>query len=413
MARSFQIPGVVGVGRLLEQVTTGDQLIVDAYRGEIIVGPDENLVAEYRRRISERNDWFRKVEAEARLPAETLDGFRVQLAANVELPKDVENLRTSQGVGIGLFRTEFLFLDREDVPTEEEQFQEYRQVTEAILPQSVIFRTLDIGGDKFLSNVHMSSDLNPYLGVRAIRFCLTRPDIFKDQLRAILRASAFGKVRLMLPMISTLEELRQALDYLEEAKAELSARGVQHNRRMDVGIMIEVPSAALIADRLAPLVDFFSIGTNDLTQYTLAVERGNADLSHLYQPCHPSMIMLLQSVLHAAWRHGKWVSICGEMAGEPTLVPLILGLGIHELSMSAVAIGPVRRLIRRTRLYEAEHLVHRALQCGTSMEVWSLCRQFVARVAPDLLPPEDDDTGDEHEHREEAVPSAGEDGDHA
>ena len=384
MARAMGIPAVVGAADLTARIETGDHVILDGQRGVIIGNPSESQLADYRERIESQQQWFRRIEEESKLPAETIDGFRVQLAANIELPEEVETVKGSYGVGIGLFRTEYLFFNRPEVPGEEEQFKAYRRATEEIYPQSVIFRTLDIGGDKFLSQIKLPSEMNPFLGVRAIRFCLAQPQIFTDQLRAILRASAHGKVRILFPMISTLEELLQALEFFKNAQRDLDREGIPYNRHMDIGMMIEVPSAALIADQLAPHVDFFSLGTNDLVQYALAVDRANTDISHLYQPCHPAIIRLLRSVLQAAWSHGKWVSICGEMAGDPILVPLVLGLGIHELSMSPVAIGLVKRLIRRVRMHDAEYLVQRALSCGTGAEVSLLCEKLVKKIAPDL-----------------------------
>lgn len=386
MARSMNIPAVVGVTEALDQIQTGDLLILDGFRGTVIVRPDEHALAVYRDRIKSQEEWLQILESEVALPAETIDGFRVQLAANIELPAEVEIIRQSYGVGIGLFRTEYLFINQTMLPSEEDQFQAYRKVVEDIYPQSVIIRTLDIGGDKFISNLRMPSDLNPFLGMRAIRFCLSRPDIFMSQLRAILRASAHGKVRVMFPMISTVEELQQALEYLQQAEAELDAEGIAYNKHLDVGIMVEVPAAALLAEQLAPYVDFFSLGTNDLIQYSLAADRANPDIAYLYQPSHPSIIRLIQQVVHVAYNHGKWVSICGEMAGEPLLAPLILGLGIHELSMSSVSIGLIKRLIRRISIHDAEQLVAQAVECGTAVEVRKLCEEFVQDVAPDLLP---------------------------
>jgi phosphotransferase system enzyme I (PtsI) len=385
MARSLNLPAVVGIADALDQIRTGDEIIVDGFRGIVVIRPDEATLEEYRERVRSQAEWLAMVEQEAQLPAETVDGFRVQLAANIELPEEVDFIRKSYGVGIGLFRTEYLFINQEKLPDEDEQFEAYRQVAEEIYPQSAIIRTLDIGGDKFLSNLRMPSDLNPFLGMRAIRFCLQRPDIFLCQIRAILRASAHGKVRILFPMISTVEEVQQALDYLHQAQAELDAEGIPYNHHMDVGIMIEVPAAALLADKLAPHVDFFSLGTNDLIQYALAADRANPDIAYLYQPTHPSIIRLMQDVVHSAYNHGKWVSICGEMAGEPVLAPLVLGLGIHELSMGAVSIGLIKRLIRRMRMYDAENLVQEAMGCSTAAEVRNLCEAFVAKVAPDLL----------------------------
>ena len=386
MARSMNIPAVVGFTDALDQIRNGDELILDGFRGTVIVRPDKETVKKYRQRIKSQEEWLRVLESEAALPAETADGFRVQLAANIELPAEVEIIRQSYGVGIGLFRTEYLFINQEEMPSEEEQLKAYRKVAEDIYPQSVIIRTLDIGGDKFISNLRMPSDLNPFLGMRAIRFCLSRPDIFMAQLRAILRASAHGKVRIMFPMISTVEELQQALEYLQQAEAELDAEGIEYNKHLDVGIMVEVPAAALLAEQLAPYVDFFSLGTNDLIQYSLAADRANPDIAYLYQPSHPSIIRLIRHVVHVAYEQGKWVSICGEMAGEPLLAPLVLGLGIHELSMSSVSIGVIKRLIRRIRICDAEQLVEKALSCATAAEVRKLSEEFVKDVAPDLMP---------------------------
>lgn len=386
MARSLNIPAVVGVKDILSQVNSGDTVIVDGLRGRVIVRPDARTLERYRRRMRSQEEWLRIVQSEMALPTETIDGFRVQLAANIELPDEVEHIRQSSGVGVGLFRTEYLFLDREDIPDENEQFEAYRRVAEDIHPHSVIIRTLDLGGDKFMSKLQLPVDMNPFLGVRAIRFCLQQPDIFLAQLRAILRATVYGKVRIMFPMVATVEEVEQALQFLERARQELAEKGVDYAKRIDVGLMIEVPSAGLIADRLAKMVDFFSIGTNDLVQYSLAADRANPNIAYLYQPAHPSIIRLLRSIVNAAYAEGKWVGICGEMAAEPLFVPLILGLGIHELSMSVNSIGIVKRLIRRIRMHESEELVEKAVACGTAKEVITLCERFVARTVPDLLP---------------------------
>jgi len=384
MACSLGIPAAVGVARVTESVSTGDLLILDGYKGLVIVDPDEETLTRYKQRIHDQGQWFKNLARELALPAETIDGFRVRLAANVERPDEVDFVKKNHGVGIGLFRTEYLFVNETSLPTEEQQFAAYRKTAEAILPRAVIFRTLDIGGDKFLSHLELPIEMNPFLGIRAIRFCLAQPAIFMSQLRAILRASAHGKVRIMFPMIATLDELIEALSYLERAKDELSAEGVPFNPHLDVGIMVEVPGAALTADQLAKHVDFFSIGTNDLVQYTLAADRSNPDTSYLYQPCHPSIISLIHNVAQAASANNIWVSVCGEMAADPLMVPLILGLGIHELSMSPVGLAVVKRLIRRIRMHEAEALVQEALTCGKTAEVVELCRQFVVRVDPEI-----------------------------
>lgn len=385
MARALGIPAVVGVGEGLAMVDDGDELVVDGNRGRVIVSPDPATLARYRERIEQEAVWRAKIEANAMLPAETRDGFHVSVAANVELAEEVGRLGSMHHAGIGLFRTEFLFVKGGGISDEESQYATYRRVTEAIRPYSVIFRTLDIGGDKFLSHFDVPIEINPFLGMRAIRFCLHREDIFRNQLRAILRASAHGKVRVLFPMITTVDELRSTLAILDDVKADLERRGVPHNPDLDVGIMIEVPAAAMIADKLAPYVDFFSIGTNDLVQYTMAVDRSNPDIAYLYQPGHPSIVRLLDRVVRAANEHGRWVGICGEMAAEPLYLPLVLGLGINELSMSPVAIPIIKDLVRDINMLEAQELVAQAMDCASADEVTALCREFVSRIAPELF----------------------------
>ncbi|MBN2450716.1 MAG: phosphoenolpyruvate--protein phosphotransferase [Lentisphaeria bacterium] len=389
MARAMGIPAVVGLSEHIQAIADDQTLIVDGSRGEVVINPTPEQLRVYERRTREQADWLARVQVDASLPAETLDGFHVRMAGNIELPDEVESLRLMQGIGIGLFRTEFLFIRSDGLCDEEEHFHTYRQVAEAIYPCSVIFRTLDIGGDKFLSHLKMPVELNPFLGMRAIRFCLHRMDIFRVQLRAILRASAFGKVRILFPMISTLEEMQQALAVLADVKEELTAQGIDYNPHLDVGIMVEVPAAAMLADKLAPHVDFISLGTNDLVQYSLAVDRSNPDISYLYQPTHPAIIRMIQHVVQAVYTHGKWIGICGEMAAEPLYAPLILGLGIHELSMAPVAIPEVKRVVRHIRMHEAEALVDQAVTCGTAEEVTTLCRNFLRKNYPEALPAED------------------------
>lgn len=385
MARSLGIPAVVGVCGAVEIVKNGDTLILDGYRGTFIINPTAAQIEDYQRRLHAQEQWLHNIEAESSLPAETLDGFRVELAANIELAEEVESVKRTAGVGIGLFRTEYLFINQTVLPDEDAQVEAYRRVVQEIYPQSVIIRTLDIGGDKFLSHLNLPSELNPFLGIRAIRFCLTRPDIFMTQLRAILRASAHGKVRMMFPMISTMEELQKALEFLKRARAELDQKGIAYNHHMDVGIMIEVPAAALMADQLAQHVDFFSIGTNDLIQYAMAADRSNPATAYLYQPTNPAIIRLLRQVVQAAVQRGIWVSICGEMASEPLYTPLILGLGIQELSMGAHSISTIKRLVRRLRMHEVEELVRKAMLCTTAEEVRKHCEVLVRRVAPEVL----------------------------
>ncbi len=385
MARSLGIPALVGIPEDLDGAKNGDMAILDGYRGQIILRPTEEQIGAFRERQRAQEEWIRSVVAESELAAETLDGFRVQLAANIGLPDEVAEIRRSHGVGVGLFRSEYLFINQQVLPDEEKQYEAYRRVAEEIYPQSVIVRTLDIGGDKFLSHLNLPGELNPFLGIRAIRFCLTQPELFLTQLRAILRASAHGKVRILFPMIATVEEIRQAMEMLKKARKQLDERGVPYNRHMDVGIMIEVPSAAMLADRLAEHVDFFSIGTNDLIQYAMAADRSNPATAYLYQPTHPAIIRLLRDVMIAANKRGIWVSVCGEVAGDPLLTPLLLGLGIQELSMSLPSIGRVKHLLRGMRMHEAEALVAKSVTCSTAAEVKALCEAYVRGVAPEML----------------------------
>jgi len=364
MARAMGIPAVVGVTGVTEQVVPGDRLIIDGSNGHVMLRPSRNVLRRYRRRLRKQEVWLRNIEAEAELPAETIDGFRVQLAVNIELPTEVAAVKRALGVGIGLFRTEFLFLNATELPDEEQQYRAYRKVTEEIAPQSVIFRTLDIGGDKFLSHLNLPGELNPFLGVRAIRLCLSRPDLFAIQLRAILRASIHGKVRIMFPMISTTEELQQAIHHLNAARRELDRRGQVYHPSIDVGIMIEVPAAAMIADKLAPHIDFFSIGTNDLVQYSLAADRANPEIAYLYQPSHPSIIRMLQRVVEAAYTYGKWVGVCGEMASHPVDAMALIGIGFRDLSVSPPAVGPVKMMIRSLNLAPLREYMDYLHQCG-------------------------------------------------
>lgn len=386
LARALGIPAIVAVPDGLDGLESGAIVALDGETGEIHVNPDRSTIAAFLQETSRQKAWLSSLLAENNQPAETLDGYQTCLVANVELPAEALTVRERYNVGIGLFRTEFLFLNSGKLLNEEEQFEAYKTTAETVYPLSVIFRTLDIGGDKFLSQIEMPHELNPFMGMRAIRFSLHRPDLFRVQLRAMLRASAYGKVRIMFPLISTLDELSHALEHLEEVKQDLRRRRVPFNEKLDVGCMIEVPSAAILAERLVNHVNFFSIGTNDLVQYSLAVDRANPDIAFLYQPPHPAVLRLIRNVVTVACDHGKWVSLCGEMAAEPLYTPLVLGMGIHELSMSPVAIPPIRRLIRRIHMYDAEHLVAEALRCGNADEVEALCRALIAKACPEMLP---------------------------
>jgi phosphotransferase system enzyme I (PtsI) len=307
------------------------------------------------------------------------------LSANIELPEDVPIVIDAGAEGIGLYRTEFFFLNKNELPSEEEQYATYRSVAEAILPQSVIIRTLDLGGDKFLSHSHLPVEINPFLGCRAIRFCLDRPDIFKAQLRAILRAATTGNVRMMFPMISGLSELRQAKEILESCKAELRREGLPFKEDIELGIMIEVPSAVLVADALAREVKFFSIGTNDLIQYTIAVDRVNERIAHLYEPTHPAILRLIEMTVTAAHANGIWVGVCGEMAGEITLTPLLLALGIDELSASAGLVPRVKKAVQTLDTKECDRLLEEIRDLNSAGEILARCEEVARRHYAELL----------------------------
>ncbi len=361
MARALEIPAVVGVPDLLNQIEEGQQVIVDGDRGRIVVNPTDRTVQWFgkRREASERRaeDLLRY----RTLPGETTDGFVVGLRANIELPEEVEAVIAYGGDGIGLYRTEFLFMNRTDLPTEEEQFMAYRAVAESVAPKPVTVRTLDIGGDKFLTSFSAPKEMNPFMGWRAIRFCLEQPEIFGAQLRAMLRASQFGNLAIMFPMISEVRELRLALVALENAKTDLREKNIPFNEEVQVGAMIEVPSAALVIEGLAPLVDFFSIGTNDLIQYTMAADRGNERTAYLYDPLHPGVLKLIKNVVDVAHAAGKKVSVCGEMAAEIEFTLLLVGMRLDELSMSPITIPAVKRLIRSISLVESVPIAEDAL----------------------------------------------------
>jgi len=318
-------------------------------------------------------------------PAVTLDGHRVFLSANIEQAADAEEVKLSGAEGVGLFRTEYLFINCERLPGEEQQYQEYRQVAAALKPMPVVIRTLDLGGDKFLSHLSYPAELNPFLGWRAIRFCLQERDIFREQLRAILRASAEGNVKMMYPMISGLDELNQANALVEEYKRELRAEKAPFAENLEIGAMIETPSAVIVADSLAKRLKFFSIGTNDLIQYSLAVDRMNEKIAHLYEPTHPAIVRLIKTTVEAAHNHKIWISICGEMASDPVLAPLLLGLGVDELSVAPPLVPPVKFLIRRLKLSEAKELAEFALNCESGSEILARCQELARQIAPSLF----------------------------
>ncbi|AJS57584.1 phosphoenolpyruvate--protein phosphotransferase [Paenibacillus sp. IHBB 10380] len=374
MARSLEIPAVVGTQEVLKQVTSGDLVIVDGLAGEVLINPSEETVAEYRVKQHEYDlqmaEW-KKLRDE---PTVTQDGKHVELAANIGTPADVEGVLEHGGEAVGLYRTEFLYMGRDKLPSEDVQYKAYKTVLEKMEGKPVVVRTLDIGGDKELPYLEMPKEMNPFLGFRAIRLCLDRQDIFRVQLRALLRASVYGNLRIMFPMIATLGEFRQAKALLLEEKANLAAEGIEVAEDIQLGIMVEIPSTAVLADLFAKEVDFFSIGTNDLIQYTMAADRMNERVSYLYQPYNPSILRLVNMVIEAAHKEGRWVGMCGEMAGDTTAIPLLLGLGLDEFSMSASSILPARSLIAKLSTSEMQQLAATALTCATSEEVVELVK---------------------------------------
>ncbi len=384
MAKSLDIPAVVGLEEVTAKVKNRDFLIVDGRLGLVIINPEEKTLENYRSeqaRISVAKDRFSPIKD---LPAQTPDGRKVEVAANLELPEEIPSIIKHGASGIGLYRTEYFYMNRVDLPSEEEHYQAYKEVAEAMKPCSVVIRTLDLGGDKFLSQLEIPRDMHPFLGWRAIRFCLARPDIFKVQLRAILRASVHGKLKLMYPMISGIEELRQANVLLEEAKQELKKDGVGFDEDFEVGVMIEVPSAALTADLLAKEADFFSIGTNDLIQYALAIDRVNEKIAYLYEPAHPGVLRLIKAIIDAGHNQGIWVGMCGEMAGEAHLALLLLGLGLDEFSLPSLVVPRIKQLIRSVTFKQAKDLAYTALGLSTGKEVEEFSQQRLKELAPEL-----------------------------
>ncbi|PLR97483.1 phosphoenolpyruvate--protein phosphotransferase [Bacillus sp. T33-2] len=369
MARSMEIPAVVGTKTATEEINNGDMVIVDGLKGEVHINPTPELLEEYKRIQADyekqKSEWAKLVNEKT----VSADGHHVELAANIGTPKDLKGVKANGGEGIGLYRTEFLYMDRDVLPTEEEQFEAYKAVLEGMEGKPVVVRTLDIGGDKELPYLNLPKEMNPFLGFRAIRLCLEEQDIFRTQLRALLRASVYGNLKVMFPMIATLVEFREAKAILEEEKQNLVAEGVKVADHIELGIMVEIPSTAVLADQFAKEVDFFSIGTNDLIQYTMAADRMNERVSYLYQPYNPSILRLVKMVIDAAHKEGKWAGMCGEMAGDETAIPILLGLGLDEFSMSATSILKARSLIRKLTSSEMKQLANEVLEMSTTEEV--------------------------------------------
>jgi phosphoenolpyruvate-protein phosphotransferase (PTS system enzyme I) len=369
MARSMEIPAVVGTKNATKTIQNGDLIIVDGLKGEIHINPTTEVVEAYKQVKAnyqkQKDEWAKLVNEKT----VTKDGHQIELAANIGTPKDLKGVIENGGEAIGLYRTEFLYMGRDQLPTEEEQFQAYKAVLEGMEGKPVVVRTLDIGGDKELPYLELPKELNPFLGFRAIRLCLEEQDIFRTQLRALLRASVYGNLKIMFPMIATLDEFRQGKSILEEEKQNLMNQGVKVSEKIELGIMVEIPSTAVIADQFAKEVDFFSIGTNDLIQYTMAADRMNERVSYLYQPYNPSILRLIKMVIDAAHKEGKWAGMCGEMAGDETAIPILIGLGLDEFSMSATSILKARAQIRNLSKPDLEKLATKALQFSTTDEV--------------------------------------------
>ena len=385
IAQSLEIPAVVGVDFATREIVSGDLVVMDGLTGRVILDPDEAMSRSYQVR-KEEFEAFKGVVAQASgQPAITIDEHSTQVLANIEMPEEVELGLKYGADGVGLYRTEFLYLRLRHLPTEDELFQDYRRVVEAMRPRVVTIRTLDIGGDKFLSPLEYAPEMNPALGLRAIRFCLKEQNIFRTQLRAILRASAYGRVRVMFPLISSVRELKEARQLLDMVKEELQQKGVPIDFQMPVGAMIEVPAAVTLAHILALHADFFSIGTNDLIQYALAIDRVNKQVADMYQPLHPAVIRMIREVVHAARVAQIPVAMCGEMAGDPLYIPLLLGLGVRELSMNAVAIPMAKHIIRMITFEEARKIARHALRLVTVEEVNDYVAQVMNRRFPEVF----------------------------
>ncbi len=385
MAKALEIPAVVGLHNVTAVANTGDMVLIDGTRGLVFVHPSEERLDEYRKRAEEQRQIRQELDTLRDKPPETRDGYLVPITANIELIEELDAVGARGAKGIGLFRTEFLFLSAETLPDEEAQFEAYSKAAKSQYPSPVVIRTLDLGADKLPSGFDNPDELNPFLGDRAIRLCLSRPELFKPQLRAILRASVHDNVRIMYPMVSGVQEVMDANTLLRQCMMELSEEGVAFNQDIEIGTMIEVPSAALVADIIAPHVSFFSLGTNDLIQYTMAVDRGNEKIAHLYKPTHIAILRLIDHVVKVSHKFGLWTCVCGQMASSPQLVPLLIGLGVDELSLSPSQAPLIKDVIRNLYYSDAVELAQKALGSSSAERVNQLCHDLIKQIAPEVL----------------------------
>ncbi len=385
LGRSMEIPAIVGSDGVAQEIKTGDRVIVDGTHGIVIVNPDKKIIEEYTRYGKRFSAIITELDKLRDLPAETKDGRQIIVASNIEFGDEIPSVLSHGSRGVGLYRTEYLYMNRQDVPTEEEQFKAYQEAAKKIAPHPVIIRTLDLGGDKFLSSLGVPQEMNPFLGWRAIRFCLERVDVFKSQLRAILRASAYGNLKLMYPMISNVQELRAANKILEECREELRKEKKKFDPKMEVGAMIEIPSAAITSDVLAKEADFFSIGSNDLIQYSLAVDRVNEKIAYLYDPTHPAILRLIRQIIENGHAAKRWVGCCGEMASDVAIAIVLVGLGIDEVSISPFVLPKVKKAIRSVNYTQAQAIAQKALTFDTGREVRDYIDAEVRKLGKDLL----------------------------
>lgn len=385
LARSLKIPAVLGLGKNIDELKSGQSILLDGFNGFVVISPSDQMLFEYGQLVKRQNSIETSLDEIRTEEAKTLDGHSIVLSANIERATDVQAVLKSGASGVGLFRTEFLFINRKDLPDEEEQFQAYKKVSESLTPEPVIIRTLDLGGDKLLSHVNVAAEMNPFLGWRAIRLCLQEKELFRTQLRAILRASAFGDLKIMYPMVSGIDELDEANKLLEECQKELKDKGQKFSEAIEIGVMIETPSAAMISDKLAKRVQFFSIGTNDLIQYSLAVDRLNEKISHLYEPTHPGILRLIKTTVDAGKTNGIWTGVCGEMASDLSMVPLLIGLGVGELSVTPSMVPRVKMLIRSINMSKAKELANLAIDIDSPKEIHRLAEELSMEAVPNFF----------------------------